>query len=97
MRDQEIATQIVDKYWKKSGFTEPNPYLLEADIAQALRSVRQEENEAIAQMLLGGEDFKHYHDNACKEKPCIACKWATAIRNRLKSQGEPKEKGEGRG
>jgi len=38
MTDRELASEIVDKYWKVDSERFPNPYLLEEDIAQALTS-----------------------------------------------------------
>ena len=91
MTAQEIASQTVDKYWKVSGFSEPNPYLLEADIAQALESMRREENEACAKVAedspkaeftrkeLNRETFSFDNDSMVT---------ATAIRTRLTQSKE---------
>lgn len=84
--DTELAREIADVFYKA---TINYPELmnsnwgmnLERAIEQALRSVRQAENEECANVAA---------DHTIATGQYIA----SAIRNRLKSQGEAKEKGE---
>lgn len=95
--DTEVARSLL----KQIGYRHHNPYDNHCSgckehaeiIAQAIARVRQAENEACAKVA------NFYHDeHVCSGDSGyrVAGFIATAIRNRLKSQGEPKEKGEWR-
>ena len=78
----EIATEIVDKYWKEKPEKFPNPYLLEKDISDALslqyqkgREAGIEESAKVAENITDG--------TGCRVSPGTV---ATTIRNLSKEK-----------
>lgn len=84
MTPQDLAKEIVDKYWKKTGFTDPNPYLLETDIATVLTQYADERLEEVACLIQNQCGWIVSNGVVCGN--CYYCNDATTVRS-LKSSG----------